>query len=81
MSEVIVCGSDGGQGIGAGHRCECTRTRGHALDNDRPHGCPCGAPWICAECEHADPADGCAECGAAPVVAGALIHTEGGPNE
>ena len=40
-----TCGHDGGRGIGAGHACACTRPIGHALDSERPHGCPCGAMW------------------------------------
>lgn len=43
------CGHDGGQGIGAGHVCRCTRKRGHALDSERPHGCSCGAMWSAEE--------------------------------
>lgn len=39
------CGHNGGQGIGAGHTCTCTRTAYHSLDSERPHGCPCGAAW------------------------------------
>ena len=39
------CGHNGGQGIGAGHTCTCTRGAHHDLDSERPHGCPCGASW------------------------------------
>jgi len=39
------CGHNGGQGIGAGHVCECVRAAGHPLDSDRPHGCTCMALW------------------------------------
>ena len=42
---MIRCNDDGGQGVGAGHVCRCVRPAGHSLDAERPHGCPCGAPW------------------------------------
>ena len=63
--EAGRCGSDGGTGVGAGHRCTCSRKAGHPLDSKRPHGCSCGAPWGCVDCVNADEG-GCAECGAAP---------------
>lgn len=43
--QIGLCGHNGGQGIGAGHTCQCTRTAGHPLDSDRPHGCSCFALW------------------------------------
>lgn len=42
---TVLCGHNGGQGIGSGHTCTCTRTAGHPLDSDRPHGCSCFALW------------------------------------
>ncbi len=39
------CGHNGGQGIGAGHTCVCTGTKGHAPFNGVGHGCSCGALW------------------------------------
>lgn len=61
---ILQCGSDGGRGVGAGHLCVCNGPVGHSLAEPRPHGCCCGAMWACADCEHADPIEGCAECGA-----------------
>ena len=39
------CGADGGVGIGAGHRCACTGSKGHAPFYGKAHGCSCGALW------------------------------------
>lgn len=39
------CGHDGGTGIGAGHRCVCTGSKGHAPFHGVGHGCSCGALW------------------------------------
>lgn len=44
-----TCPSIGGRGIGAGHVCICMRLNGHPAvdwpDENRPHGCVCGAMW------------------------------------
>lgn len=39
------CGNNGGQGIGAGHVCICTGTKGHEPFMGVGHGCSCGALW------------------------------------
>lgn len=39
------CGHNGGTGIGAGHVCVCTGSKGHAPFHGVGHGCSCGALW------------------------------------